>query len=96
MDGQIRVDGPKAIWLVTMTLGGLVGLFIMPSLSGFLVFASLSILTLLAGHSVGMHRLLIHRAFRTRRPIRYILVYLGTLVGMAGPFGMIRAHDMRD
>ena len=43
-----------------------------------------------------MHRLLIHRSFSTFRRVEHILVWLGTLVGMAGPFGMIRAHDMRD
>ncbi len=43
-----------------------------------------------------MHRLLIHRSFTTPRWLEYLLVYLGVLVGMAGPFGMIRAHDMRD
>ena len=25
-----------------------------------------------------------------------LFVYLGTLVGMGGPFGMIRQHDFRD
>jgi stearoyl-CoA desaturase (delta-9 desaturase) len=43
-----------------------------------------------------MHRLLIHRSFRTPLWVERGLVWLGTLVGMAGPFGMIRAHDMRD
>lgn len=43
-----------------------------------------------------MHRLLIHRSFETLRYIEYLLVWLGTLVGMAGPVGMIRTHDMRD
>jgi stearoyl-CoA desaturase (delta-9 desaturase) len=43
-----------------------------------------------------MHRLLIHRSFRTPLFVEHALVYLGTLVGMAGPFGMIYAHDIRD
>lgn len=43
-----------------------------------------------------MHRLLIHRSFETPRGLEYLLVWLGTLVGMAGPFGMIQAHDFRD
>jgi stearoyl-CoA desaturase (delta-9 desaturase) len=44
---------------------------------------------LCAGHSVGMRRLLVHHALATPP-------WLGTLVGTAGPFGMIRAHDLRD
>jgi fatty-acid desaturase len=43
-----------------------------------------------------MHRLLIHRSFKTYRGLEYLLVWLGVLVGMAGPMGMIRQHDMRD
>lgn len=60
------------------------------------LFLITSAVTICAGHSVGMHRLLIHRAFETPRWLEHTLVYLGTLVGMAGPFGMIYAHDIRD
>ena len=65
-------------------------------LGGFAAFLFLTVVTICAGHSVGMHRLLIHRSFKAARPLEYLLVWLGVLVGMAGPFGMIRAHDMRD
>lgn len=60
------------------------------------IFALLTAITICGGHSVGMHRLLIHRSFRTVPWIEKTLVYLGVLVGMAGPFGMIRLHDLRD
>ena len=43
-----------------------------------------------------MHRLLIHRSFETPPWVETALLWLGTLVGMAGPVGLIRAHDMRD
>jgi len=67
-----------------------------PSWAGFLIWLVTTAITICAGHSVGMHRLLIHRAFETPKWLEHVLVWLGTLVGMAGPFGMIRAHDMRD
>ena len=63
-----------------------------PCISG----AALTAITICAGHSVGMHRLLIDRSFCAPLWLEHGLVYLGVLVGMAGPFGMIRAHDMRD
>ncbi|MGY3549857.1 hypothetical protein ACVWZ4_005217 [Bradyrhizobium sp. USDA 4472] len=47
-------------------------------------------------HSVGMHRKLIHASFDCPLWLEHLFVYLGTLVGMAGPFGMIRLHDFRD
>ncbi|MEI6097555.1 MAG: acyl-CoA desaturase [Alphaproteobacteria bacterium] len=52
--------------------------------------------TICVGHSVGMHRQLIHRSFQAPLWLERVLVWLGALVGMAGPFGMIKAHDMRD
>jgi stearoyl-CoA desaturase (delta-9 desaturase) len=43
-----------------------------------------------------MHRRLIHNSFACPLWLEYVCVYLGVLVGMAGPIGMIRLHDMRD
>jgi stearoyl-CoA desaturase (delta-9 desaturase) len=43
-----------------------------------------------------MHRRLIHGSFECPRWLEYLCVYLGTLVGMAGPIGMVRVHDFRD
>ncbi len=53
-------------------------------------------ITLCGGHSLGMHRKLIHNSFDCPRWVERTLVWLGVLVGLAGPFGMIRMHDMRD
>jgi fatty-acid desaturase len=60
------------------------------------LFALLTYSTLLLGHSVGMHRLLIHRSYECPRWLERLLVYVGVLVGMAGPFGILRIHDLRD
>ena len=94
--GNIRWDAGKSIWFFAMLTGGVLAMIWMPSWSGFFVFLVSTAITICAGHSVGMHRLLIHKAFETPKWLEYTLVWLGTLVGMAGPFGMIRAHDMRD
>jgi len=94
--GTIFWDAQKSIWLFVMIAGGTAAIIFTPSLSGFMVFLGTIVITVCAGHSVGMHRLLIHKAFQTPKWLEYTLVWLGTLVGMAGPFGMIRAHDMRD
>ncbi|MEL6171178.1 MAG: fatty acid desaturase [Pseudomonadota bacterium] len=96
VNGQIKWDAPKSLWLFSMIAGGVAAVSLAPSWEGFLVFLATTAITICAGHSVGMHRLLIHKAFQTPKLLEYMLVWLGTLVGMAGPFGMIRAHDMRD
>ena len=77
-------------------VGAGIGIVWFTSPDAILVFLILTAITICAGHSVGMHRLLIHRSFQAPLWLERLLVWLGTLVGMAGPFGMIRAHDMRD
>jgi fatty-acid desaturase len=62
----------------------------------FTVYVVLTLITLCAGHSVGFHRRLIHRTFKCPLWVERTLVWLGTLVGMQGPFWVIRAHDTRD
>lgn len=94
--GRINLRPIKTFWIIGHGVAGLTGIILFPGIDVFLVFIALTAITICVGHSVGMHRLLIHRSFQTPRIIEYILVWLGTLVGMAGPFGMIRAHDVRD
>ncbi|WP_428672254.1 acyl-CoA desaturase, partial [Roseibium sp.] len=79
-----------------MTLVALIAGPLTVSAGAATAFVVLTAITICGGHSVGMHRLLIHRSFRTPIWIERFLVYLGVLVGMAGPFGMIRLHDFRD
>lgn len=95
-DGTIRCDLVKTVWCVGHGILGVTGVVLYPYWDAALVMVTFTAVTICAGHSVGMHRLLIHRSFTTPKWLAYLLVWLGTLVGMAGPMGMIRAHDMRD
>ena len=94
--GQVVWAPAKSLWYTTMVIGGLIGVLFFPSCSAALVTLVLMGLTLCLGHSVGMHRLLIHRSFAVPKWLEYTLVYLGTLVGMAGPIGMFKIHEIRD
>ncbi|TBZ18958.1 acyl-CoA desaturase [Rhizobium leguminosarum] len=94
--GRVVWMPAKSIWIIAMTLIAVIGGPLTFTWSAFAVFILLTAITICLGHSVGMHRLLIHRSFSTHIWIEHFLVYLGTLVGMAGPFGMIYAHDIRD
>ncbi|MBB4238812.1 acyl-CoA desaturase [Rhizobium esperanzae] len=96
LKGQVVWVPAKSIWITAMTVIAVIGGPLTFSWSAFAVFIVLTAITICLGHSVGMHRLLIHRSFNTSLWIERLLVYLGTLVGMAGPFGMIYAHDIRD
>lgn len=86
----------KSLWTGGMTLVALAAGPFTVTPGAVALFLVTSMVTICAGHSVGMHRLLIHRSFEAPLWLERLLVYLGTLVGMAGPFGMIYAHDIRD
>ena len=94
--GRVVWAPAKSIWYMSMLVGGLIGVVFFPSWAAALTTLGLMILTLCLGHSVGMHRLLIHRSFEAPLWLEYLLVYLGTLVGMAGPIGMFKIHEIRD
>ena len=96
VEGEVRWDPVHSLWngfmlFATLALGPL--LF---SWSAFAVFLILTGGSLLLGHSVGFHRRLIHRSFDCPLWLERMLVWIGTCVGMSGPFWMIRTHDLRD
>jgi fatty-acid desaturase len=96
VEGQVRWAPAKSLWIGAMTLAALTlgpPLFTWDAL---VLFTVTSAVTLCFGHSVGMHRCLIHSSFECPLWLEHACVYLGTLVGMAGPIGMVRIHDFRD
>jgi len=94
--GRVLWDPVKSLWNTAMIFIALVAGPSTATLGTVALFVVLTYTTLLLGHSVGMHRLLIHRAYECSKWLERFLVYLGVLVGMAGPFGVLRIHDIRD
>ncbi len=94
--GRLQWAPAKSLWIGSMTLGTLILGPLFFSWSGLALFIVTCGMTLCLGHSVGMHRRLIHSSFDCPLWLEYLCVYLGVSVGMAGPIGMIRTHDMRD
>ena len=94
--GAVRWSPVKSLWWTSMLVLWLSVGTLHASWSAVAVFVGLSALTLCLGHSIGMHRLLIHGAFECPRRVARALVYLGTLVGLGGPFTMMLNHDTRD
>lgn len=93
--GTIRIDWPKALWNSAMLVGTIFA-FIFMTWQAVVLFLILIYSTLLVGHSVGMHRMMIHRTFAAPRWLARLLIYIGTMVGVSGPSGIIRIHDIRD
>jgi stearoyl-CoA desaturase (delta-9 desaturase) len=94
--GRVVWAPGKSLWINTCLAVFVVGAFFATSFSAILVFVVTTYLSLLLGHSVGMHRKLIHCTYECSKPLERFLVYLGVVVGMAGPFALIRVHDTRD
>jgi stearoyl-CoA desaturase (delta-9 desaturase) len=94
--GEVAISWPKALWVGGMYAGAVTGGIATFAWDAVAVFLALCAGTLCLGHSLGMHRLLIHRSYECPRLLEYFLVYCGVLVGIAGPRGMMKTHDTRD
>jgi len=96
VEGQVRWDPATSLWNGGMMAATLVfGPLTFTPAAG-LVFVLATGVTLLLGHSVGFHRRLIHRSFACPLWLEHVLVWFGVQVGMCGPHGIIRTHDLRD
>lgn len=95
-EGRVRWAPARSSWMIGMTGSTLVLAPFNTTPGAVLLFLGTSAATLCLGHSIGLHRLLIHRSLSAPCWLTRLLAYLGTLVGMAGPLGMVRLHDMRD
>lgn len=86
----------KSLWFTGMFIAGFGLGMVNFNWAAFGLFIVSTGIVLLLGHSLGMHRRLIHGSFQCPRWLDYLLVYVGTLVGISGPLGLLRTHDMRD
>lgn len=96
VEGRVVYDWPKLSWNLAMILATVIFAPLTFSLDSFLLFLFLTYFSLLIGHSAGMHRMMIHRTYDCHPIVEKLLVYIGVLVGMSGPFGVIKIHDLRD
>lgn len=96
LDGNVKWSPIKSIWVTSMYTTAIIGGYLTFSISAFTVFVIFTAVTLCLGHSLGMHRRLIHNSYECPKWMEYFFVHLGTLVGLAGPIGMVKTHDIRD
>jgi fatty-acid desaturase len=94
--GKVVWSPVKSVWFLTNLIVAVCVAPFFISFSSILIFLFLTGITLCFGHSLGMHRLMIHRSYECPKWMEYLFVYLGVWVGMAGPIGMLKQHDLRD
>ena len=95
-EGEVRYSPAKSSWFLGMLGGAVVGGLLTFSLAAFALFVVTTAIVLLLGHSLGSHRKLIHNSFQCPRWLECTLIYCGVLVGLEGPLGLLRAHELRD
>ena len=94
--GRVTFSWTKVLWLWGHGLATLVwlpGAFDGARCAGAL---AATYLTLCLGHSVGLHRGLIHRTYAAPRAVARALLVLFTLTGLGSPRAWIRLHRVRD
>jgi fatty-acid desaturase len=96
LEGEVRWAPAKSLWFVGMSLAALCGGMLLFSWSAFALFVVTTGIVLLFGHSLGSHRKLVHDSYQCPRWLERVLVYLGVQVGLAGPLGLLRQHELRD
>jgi fatty-acid desaturase len=95
-EGEVRWSPVKSLWFIGMAGAAVGGGIYFFTWSGLLVFFIATGAVLLFGHSLGSHRKLIHNSYECPKWLEYVLVYMGVQVGLAGPLGLMRAHELRD
>lgn len=94
--GRVTWAPLKSLWFSGMALAAVIGGLATFNWAAFGIFVGSTAFVLLFGHSLGSHRKLIHDSFQTPKWVEYALVYSGVQVGLAGPIGLLRQHELRD
>lgn len=96
VEGTVVWSPVKSLWFFAMAAVTVIAGPVTWTWKASAVAGLLTAFTLCTGHSIGFHRLLIHRSFQTSKWLERTLVTIGTLVGMGGPRKMLYLHDIRD
>jgi stearoyl-CoA desaturase (delta-9 desaturase) len=91
----VRVAPAKVLWNGVLIASLAIAPFF-PDPAAIALAAGSAAVVLAFGHSVGLHRGVIHGAFRMGPRTERVLVYLAILSGIGGPLGMMRMHNTRD
>lgn len=95
-EGRVHFSGSRGAWFLGMAGTAVVGGALTFSTGALALYVASTATVLLFGHSLGSHRKLIHDSFDCPRWLEYLLVYLGVQVGLAGPLGLVKQHELRD
>ncbi|HVR75333.1 MAG TPA: acyl-CoA desaturase, partial [Planctomycetota bacterium] len=94
--GEVRWSPVRSCWLLANCVGAVFEAVPTLTCRSFGVFVVTSAVLLCLGFSVGLHRGVIHRSFKTYGWMEMILMLLATLNGFGGIISLSRMHELRD
>lgn len=96
MKNPVYFSAQKTAWLYLNLFFCLFISFAALNRSAILVSVVISIVTVSLGHSIGLHRGIIHQAYSTSKGFRNFLLMLFIFTGMGSPLTWIKLHYTRD
>lgn len=96
VEGRVLWVPVKSLWFIAHAVIAVIGGCLTFRYDAVLLSFLFTVTTLCLGHSIGLHRLLVHRSFECSLWLERIFVHLGTVVGMGGPLRILYMHDIRD
>jgi len=94
--GRVRFNFTKSFWLWGMMTPTIFFGAQSVSLKLCIITLILTFFGICLGHSVGLHRCLIHQSFQCGSFLRGLLAWLSVLAGLGGPITWARIHGVRD
>ena len=94
--GSIHLSWKKCLWLYLMILPVFLIDFSLISVKDILLNTILLFLTVGIGHSVGLHRGIIHKSYKTSNLFKNLSLYLFALTGLGSPLSWLKQHYYRD
>ncbi len=94
--GSISFSWKKSLWLYFILIPIAFLSVAKITLLDISLFMILLFLTVGIGHSVGLHRGIIHKSYKSGRLFRNLSLVLFTLCGMGSPLNWLKQHYFRD
>ncbi len=94
--GTLSFSWSKTIWFYFMLLPIVFIDFTAITLQTILLTSLFTFISVCLGHSIGLHRGVIHKAYETSNIFRNVLVYLFVLTGLGSPIAWLKLHYYRD
>lgn len=96
MKNPVYFSAQKTAWLYLNLFSCLFISFAALNKSAIIISVVISVVTVSLGHSIGLHRGIIHQAYSTSKGFRNFLLILFIFTGMRSPLTWIKLHYTRD